>query len=283
MDLGFFIMRKGAVGTEIKELLGLASSSVTKPLSLILNSVGKIPGLAGNLMKNIFGVGDNIQKISSGEMVGGGVGFLSSSKSDIYKPSFISYNIVSGVLRSIDCDMRDKYIFLTYVNNFLQTFEDNMFSNIALTSGKQSMKDNLTYYMMMPYRFYSTNKIIGSIFITFGIVATGITLASLATPISPLVVEGLAVGGKVLKVVSSPFINMPKEFARTSEETEKIDSILSKKVDQTILDEIKRTKNEFVGLLFKPINIEISYVPLSQTGGRKTKRRYTKKNYKSRK
>jgi hypothetical protein len=174
----------------------------------------------------------------------------------------MSWNVLSGILRSVDCDIKDKYVYLSYLNNLLEAFKDNIFSDIALKEGEMTTQTKLTNCMRMPYRFFAKNKIIGSIFIVYAIIGTLVTVGSLYFPaITPHMVEGFHLGGKILKVLMTPFVDEPKQFALHANDILKINNNLSHNVEKGILKNmLYRTskyddffmKNEF-SLYFKMI------------------------------
>jgi hypothetical protein len=71
---------------------------------------------------------------------------------------------------------------------------------------------------------------------------------------SAFVVETMAATGKVLKIVCTPFINMPKAFARTEEDISKIDKFLKEKLEPEVLTKILKMKESYITNFLKPTN-----------------------------
>jgi hypothetical protein len=274
MDFGFFMMRKTSISHEISSLL---KDVTAKPISGTLNFLSEllffqpakyVSKATSYLHYNVYGASKQEQKdhndliqITRGKLIKGGGGIFNTSYKlhGTHVPSYLSWNFFSALVNHIHCDIREKYVYLSYTSNFLESFRDNMFSDVALTTGKRTIKDTLTNFMMMPYRFYATNKFLGALFAGFCIVGSSITLVAMSTPgsvlASALVVETMAATGKILKIVCTPFINMPKAFARTGEDISKIDKFLKEKLEPEVLTKIKEMKESYITNFLAPKNI----------------------------
>jgi hypothetical protein len=291
-DLGFFILRKTHISGELKHLFkevgSIAGNFFTSPLKLSGYLVGKAITKTSTLFMS--DEDKKIKQITEGVVIkGGGPDDTSESNAEVpHQSSYISYNFLSGLIRSIDCDIRDKYEFLSYVNNFLYTFQSNIFSNETLQQGKSTFKDKVTRFVMEPYRFFKGNKILGPIFLAFAVIGGGITAASLATPISPAIIEGLAIGGKILKIGCLPFLYPSDQFARTKEDMLKIQHELCVSVKNDQFRQKMENANKTLSTIFgKTIVIDIypsvnisdnQPVKVTDQQGGKTRRRRRNKN-----
>jgi hypothetical protein len=241
MDLGFFLLRKTAMSEEIDEIFKLVSTIIGSPFKFLFGIIPAVKGYFFNKTKKITkgelveggGRNNSTRKINGGQQIKEFLGFVPSD----HKPSYMTWNLFSGLLRYIDCDIREKYVFLSYVNNLIETFDDNMFSKVALEKGKEkSTMLSITDALKAPYRFYEKNKILGSLFIAYAAVGTLLTGASYVCPlITHATIAALHIGGKVLKVSVVPFVNESKQFATHKDDISKINKNIGKHVDKEVL------------------------------------------------
>jgi hypothetical protein len=164
-------------------------------------------------------------------------------------------------------------------------------SRETLIQGKRTFKDEVTSFMMIPYRFFQGNKILAPIFLSYAVIGGAISGASLATPISPAIIEGLALGGKILKIGCLPFLYPPIQFAKTKTDILKIQEQLCVNIKNVQFTEKMENAEATLKNIFVEKTIYLYFhgkpkstdEPSVQPGGksrrrRRNKRRFTRKH-----
>lgn len=209
--------------------------------------------IATRNVKRVYSIGDqgfrDVKNLSKGNLVYGG-GVIKTVK-----------NGLCCILDLLPCNLRDKYVYLDFVNDSLNAFDSNMFSSVVLSNGIPTAKDTVIGYCMFPYRFFQKNPFLGTFFLAFAAVGTAVTVLAAGT--APMFTneeaEAMAIAGKIIKVVCAFVIDKPVEFARTKHEILEINHKLQENLSNRIRESLVKNMDVYNQFLLEPITTIVDF------------------------